>query len=209
MTRLKYTRKHLSYIRANCARLSRKELTEQFNAKFDMDITESVMHSIFNNHRINSGRTGRFEKGHTPWNKGTKGQGLTGPNKYSFKKGSVPRNIKPLWSERIDRKDGYILMKVPEKDPHTGHKTRYKAKHIWNWEQVNGPVPKGHKIFFIDGDKMNCNPDNLICVSNAECLQLNIHGFTKAPAKLKSSILMLSKVEVKTFERIRGINSRA
>lgn len=29
------------------------------------------------------------------------------------------------------------------------------------WEEANGPIPKGSKIFFKDGDSLNCELDNL------------------------------------------------
>jgi len=53
----------------------------------------------------------------------------------------VPPNRKPLGAEHICSKDGFILMKVPERDPHTGFPTRYKHKHVHIWEQAHGPVP--------------------------------------------------------------------
>lgn len=69
-------------------------------------------------HKIKSGRTGQFKGGHKAWNAGSKG--MMKANKESFKKGNLPGNIKPLGSERIDSKDGFILIKIAEKNPYTG-----------------------------------------------------------------------------------------
>ena len=148
---------------------------------------------------------GRFYKGHTTWNAGTKGQGLTGPNSGSFKKGNVPPNRKPLWSERIDTKDGYVLMKVPEKDPHTGFPTRYRFKHVWIYEQIHGPVPDGHVVIFKDQDKRNFDPDNLVAIKRAELLQINKAGYREAPDELKPSILALGKLKTTIGEQRRRI----
>lgn len=149
-------------------------------------------------------RTGRFKKGNKPWNAGTKGQGLTGANAGSFKKGNVPPNRKPLYSERICPKDGFILIKIPERDPHTGFPTRYKHKHVYIWEQANGPVPAGMVVVFRDSDKLNIEPDNLMLVSRAELLRLNRRGYKDTPDELKPSVLALSKLETKTFAMTRN-----
>ncbi|MCK4789229.1 MAG: HNH endonuclease [Desulfobacteraceae bacterium] len=146
-----------------------------------------------------SGKTGRFQAGHVPWNDGTKGQGLTGANRKSFKKGNVPANRKPLWTERVCPKDGFILMKVPERNPYTGFSTRYKHKHVYIWEQEHGPVPKGMVVAFIDGDKTNCEPENLMLISRAELLALNQHGYKNMPDELKPNVLALSKLQAKTW----------
>ena len=174
-------------------------LTRAFNERFGTDKTYQQIKTFISNRCIISGRTGQFEKGHTPWNKGTKGQGLTGPNKRSFKKGNVSANRKLLGTERIDSKDGYILIKVAEKDPNTGFPTRYKHKHVHIWEQANGPVPKGMVVLFKDSDKTNFEPENLMLISRAELLCLNRHAYKNMPAELKPNVLVLAKLQVKTW----------
>ena len=149
--------------------------------------------------KYRDGKTGRFQAGHRSWNYDSKGQGLTGANSKSFKKGNVPANRKPLWTERIDSKDGIILMKVPEQNPYTGSPTRYFYKHVYIWEQKHGPVPKGMVVAFIDGDKTNCEPENLMLISRAELLALNRHGYKNMPDKLKPHVLALIKLKVKTW----------
>jgi hypothetical protein len=130
------------------------------------------------------------------------------PNGGNFKKGAVPPNKKPLWHERLCPKSGLMLMNVPEKNPYTGHATRYMQKHVWIWKQANGEVPKGMVVSFIDGDKLNCAPENLMLVTRSLLLVLNQHKYSEQPAELKPSILALAKVEVagsfRTLGRIPG-----
>lgn len=192
---------HIQFIKDNYAGRSVAEMTDLFNTEFDLDRTRQQIKSAVDNRGINSGLTGQFKEGHKSWNKGTKG--LTSANRTSFKKGSVPVNRNPLWHERLCPKDGYILMKVPEVDPHTGFPTRYKHKHIYLWEQANGPAPKGMVVAFRDGVKTNCEPENLMLISRAQLLRLNQHGYKDAPDELKLSILALAKLEVKVFGRGR------
>lgn len=143
---------------------------------------------------------GRFYKNHKTWNAGTKGQGLTGPNRGSFKRGQVPPNRKPLWSERVDSKDGYIWIKVPEEDPYTGFPTRYKLKHVWIYEQKHGPVPKGYVVIFKDQNKRNFDPENLEAIKRADLARLNQAGYKEAPNELKPSIMALCRLKTKIGE---------
>ena len=133
---------------------------------------------------------------------------MTGANIGSFKKGHVPANRKPLGTERIDVKDGFIQIKIAEKDPYTGLPTRYKNKHVWLWEQQHGPVPPGMVVAFTDGNKQNCKLSNLMLITRAELLRLNQRGYKDMPDDLKPSVLALTKLEVKVFGRGRNCIAR-
>lgn len=148
---------------------------------------------------------GRFYKGHKPWNTGTKGLSLTGPNSGTFRKGNVPPNRKPLWSERVDRKDGYIWIKVPERDPYTGFPTRYRLKHVWVYEQAHGPVPEGHVVIFKDQNRRNFDPENLEAIKRADLVRINQAGYKNEPDELKPSILALCRLKTKIGERRRKV----
>ncbi|KKN36014.1 hypothetical protein LCGC14_0777910 [marine sediment metagenome] len=191
------------FLKNNYGGRSIAETTVLFNGRFGTDRTLQQIKTFVRNRGITSGRTGFFVKGHTSWNKGTKG--LTSRNKTSFNKGNVPPNRKPLGTERICPKDGFIQIKISEKNPYTGFPTRYKHKHVHIWEQTNGPVPKGMVVAFIDGDKTRCELDNLMLISRAELLNLNQHGYKDTPAELKPSVLALSKLQVKTWAREKKI----
>jgi hypothetical protein len=195
---IKYTNEQAQFLRDNYAGRSVVGLTAVFNDRFGTDKTTQQIKTFVSNRGITSGRTGCFEKGNKPWNTGTKG--LTGANATSFKKGNVPANRKPLGSERTCSKDGYILIKIGEQDPHTGFPTRHKHKHVHIWEQANGPVPEGMIVAFRDSDKLNIEPENLMLISRAELLRLNKNGYKDAPDELKPSVLALSKLEAKTFD---------
>jgi len=199
-----FTSGQITFLRDNYVGRSVVELTKLFNERFGVSLTREQIKTAVANRRITSGRTGCFPKGHRPWNCGTKGQGLTGANSGSFKKGNVPANRKPLLTTRVCPKDGFILMKIPETDPYTGFPTRYKHKHVYIWEQKHGPRPKGMVVAFIDGDKTNCEPENLMLITRAELLNLNRHGYKSVPNSLKSSVLALSTLQVKTWRKEKG-----
>jgi len=198
-----YTPEQAQFLRENYAGRTLSDLTALFNGRFGADKTCGQIRTFVHNRGITCGRTGCFEKGNSPWNAGTKGQGLTGANSCSFKKGNAPPNCKPLWSERISTKNGFIEMKVPERNPYTGTPTRYKCKHVWVWEQANGPVPKGYVVAFVDGDTLNCDPENLMLLTRAELLAANLHGYKDQPVELKPSVLALAKLEARAGIRTR------
>ena len=178
-----------------------KETTRRLNEHFNITLKPGQVRWFCQNHGIRSGRSGQFKTGKKPWNIGTKG--VMKPNSGNFKKGSIPPNLRPIGSERICKKDGFVLIKIREENPYTGHDTRFKHKHVHIYEQHHGPVPDGFVVAFIDGDKLNCEPDNLMLISRAELLRLNKHGYKDMPDELKPSIRALIKMETRMFERAK------
>jgi hypothetical protein len=134
----------------------------------------------------------------TSWNRGT--SGLMSANKTSFKKGHKPKNWRPIGSERICSRDGFVLIKVEEPDPYTGFKTRYRHKHVVEWEKHFGKVPRGCIIRFIDGDKLNCTIENLVCLKQTEHLYLNQTDFKNLPDEAKKTCITLAQLQCKVFE---------
>lgn len=196
----RYTTEEVAFLKANHEGRTRLELATLFMAKFGREITLKQVKSFVANRGLNSGLTGRFEKGQTPWNQGK--TGYIGANATSFKKGNLPHNHRPLWSERVSR-DGYVEISVPEPNPYTGYPSRFKHKHVWLWEQANGPKPKGSAVIFRDGNNRNFDLDNLLLVTRAELLALNANDYKSLPDELKPSVLALSRLEVKAGFRTR------
>lgn len=152
---IKYTQPMLDWVQDNQADITRAELTVLFNDKFDMNLGKGTLWALCTRKGWRSNNSGRIEKGATPWNKGKKG--YMGANATSFKKGQTPKNHRAVGSERVTV-DGYIEVKTAE--PRT-----WKLKHILVWESLNGELPDGHVIRLLDGNKTNCEPSNLLCIS--------------------------------------------
>ncbi|WP_319583909.1 HNH endonuclease [uncultured Pseudodesulfovibrio sp.] len=202
-----FTEEQAEFIRKGYKSMSLAELTEAFNERFKDTKDILQIRGFTRNHSIKSGRTGRFEKGQEVWNKGTKG--VMKPNSGNFKKGSIPANTLPMYTERINR-DGFVEIKVPIANPYTTAKTRFMHKQVWVWEQANGPVPEGYVIRFLDGDKTNCSLDNLGLFSRAESLEMTRIGYTEAPEDVKPSVAALAKLstKVRRVERkVHGYNT--
>lgn len=157
-----------------------KEIQSMMSCKFGFDYTHHQIKGAITRNKLNTGRTGRFEKGHATWNKGTKG--LTKANVTSFKKGHKPYNYKPLGSERIT-KDGYCEIKVSD----TGR--RWRLKHVLIYEKHHGKVPKGSVVIFLDGDKRNLDIDNLHLVTRGQLAMLNKNNLIQKDADLTKTAI--------------------
>lgn len=201
----KYTKEHLKWLRSKYPVMDRREICTAFNKYFNTDRPQTSILACLKNHGIKSGRSGQFVKGQRPWNNGVKG--YMGANKTSFKKGNLPHNHRPLWSERIC-KDGYVEISIPERNPHTGFETRFKKKHVWVWEQENGKKPDGCAVIFKDGDNRNFELSNLELVTRAELLSLNLHGYKDHPNELKPTVMALAKMETKAGIRLKPSRGR-
>ena len=174
------------------------EITEMMTAKFNLDYTKTQIAGAIKRYGLNTGRTGRFEKGHVPFNKGTKG--LTSANSTSFKKGNVPHTYLPIGSESVTR-DGYTIVKVSDEGTRN---QKWRPKHRLIWEKHHGPVPDGHAIVFGDGDKTNLSIDNLILVSRSQLSVMNTKKLikndvelTQAGANIAQLMLAINKAKKK------------
>lgn len=188
------------FIRENAKGVGNQDLADLLNGKFGLNVTGTQVKSWKRNHGVSSGLTGHFEKGSIPVNKGTKGIYNVGGNKTSFKKGDKPHNYKPIGSTRVD-KDGYKLIKIRDDGP--WHK-RWRHEHKVIWEKENGPIPKGHVVIFIDGNKENITLDNLKMITNRQLLALNRNGWKFEDEELLETGLLLADLNIKMAEHKKG-----
>lgn len=152
-----------------------------------------------------TGRTGQFSAGQSPHNLGQPMAEHPNSVAHRFKPGAVPPNRVPLGTERIVA--GYTEIKVDERNPHTGHSTRFVQKHRWLWEKVNGPLPIGHCLKSLDGNKLNTEPSNWIAIPRALLPRLNGksgRNYDNAPRELQPAILAIAKVEHAARERLKA-----
>ena len=175
MIKHKYSKIEDQFLINNVKGITLKELTERFNNKFNLKLSESAIANRKVKLNIQSGIVGgQFVKGQTAFNKGKKWSEYMSPagqassRKTTFKKGNVPPNHRTIGSERVD-KDGYILIKIQD-----GHlQKNWTTKHRYLYEQANGKIPKGYKVIFADGNNRNFDLSNFILVSDVEELIMN------------------------------------
>lgn len=176
-----------------------KELADLFNKQFNTNITAKEIKNYRENHKLNSGLTGRFEKGHVTHNKGKKqteymSKEAIGKTKATrFKKGNIPQNHRDIGEERIS-KDGYIYIKVRDGCLNDN----WELKHRYIYKQHYGEIPNGYNVMFADKNKRNFDIDNLILVSKSEDLIMNNNKLLFSNKELTKTGHLIAKVIDKT-----------
>ena len=188
------------YIMDNYVGTGPTEMAGKLNAAFETNYTVAQINGYYSNHHLNCGITGRFEKGHVPANKGKHPPTVGRMAETQFMKGNLPHNTKPIGYERIS-KDGYVEVKVKMRPSSPYCNDNFIPKHRLLWEAENGPVPKGHKLIFADGDKTNISLDNLLLITDAQMARLNKSGFVKVDKDLTVASLLVCDVISKTARR--------
>ena len=183
-----------NYIQKHHKGVGNKEMAERLNRKFGTSYTTKQLNAYYKNHGLNSGLTGRFEKGHVPPNKGKKGYHSPGSEKGWFQKGHDPKNKTPIGTIH-QRGDGYLWEKYGPGP------LDWKPHHQLVWERAYGPQPEGHVIIFKDSDKTNCDLENLELITMAESLEMTRSGLRSTdPAHTETGLLI---VKVKQAGRNR------
>ena len=77
------------YILANYKGTGHRAMTDLLNAEFGTNYTVVQIKAFYGRNKLDSGLTGRFEKGRVPPNKGKKGVCAPGCERTQFKKGAL------------------------------------------------------------------------------------------------------------------------
>lgn len=176
----------ISFIKENVKGKSTYELTALVNRTFSTSYTEAQIKTCKLNRHLTSGLITRFSKGHSPHNKGLKGICAQGSEKGWFKKGHTPKNHKPVGSERVSV-DGYIYIKI--KEP-----CKWVLKHVYTYEKHHGPIPQGMIVTFKDGNKQNCNIENLLLMNRSESMIMSHFKLRTENPELMETGLLVSKI---------------
>lgn len=178
---IRYTKEQKEFLIANNYMTPSKDLAAMFNNRFGTNITASNIKTFRGNNHLNSGLTGRFEKGHIPDNKGKTWDDYMSKDaqarsrKTTFKKGNKPLNAVDIGEESMrysgSKPDdlGYVHVKVCDGK---GNKNWVPKQRVI-YEQHYGPIPKSYKVIFADRNRFNFDIDNLVLVSSSEELIMN------------------------------------
>lgn len=175
----------------------RREIVQYIKEKTGVEYTERQIKSYMHNHHLNSGLTGRFERGHVPHSKGKKieefmsAEAIERCSKTRFKKGQSPINELPVGAEVINA-DGYHMTKVQMKGAQW---ERWNLTHRLIWEQHNGPIPEEMYVMFLDGNKDNLDISNLALVTRREHANMNKKGRRSTNPEVTQAYLNIVKIE--------------
>lgn len=172
---IKYTPEMIDWLTKNVKGRHYKDLTVLFNQQFNLNVSLTALRSVLKRYKLTNGINGCFKKGSIPHNKGKKiteycsKETIEKMKPTQYKKGNKPLNTQPINKISID-KEGYKIIKVSD-DGCRWKRWKYYQRYIW--EQHYGEIPKGKIIIFLDGDKNNCNIENLVMIDRQEHKLLN------------------------------------
>lgn len=191
---IKYTEEEKAFLKSFIPGHSYAEVAVEFTNRF-RPISEKQAMAFGRNHHICNGLDTRFKRGLIPHNKGKRGICGKGCERTWFKKGALNPNTKPVGTEVITT-DGYRKVKVAEPNV-------WKLKQHIVWEEVHGQIQKRHVIIFKDDNSLNCDLDNLICISRAEQAVINNKGLNKYTNELKDVALNIARLKIALNKRKR------
>lgn len=189
----RWTEAEKEYVRQHVKGTLIADLIKTFNEEFNTDVTYDQMRACVKNMKLKSGVDTRIHslvmRKHLERNWIKKGEHRS--LKTEFYKGHLPYNYKPIGCITYRKNPGYMFIKVAEKSP-------WKLLQRQVWEENNGPIPKGSRIWFLDGDTKNCDIDNLVLVTETEAAFIcrsklwgkdpDINRSVLAAAKLRAAI---------------------
>jgi hypothetical protein len=163
------------------------------------------------------GSSYRYPKGHVPANKGLRRPGYsTGRGRMKetqFKKGERAGAAQRKWCPVGTIKqnaDGYLRRKIadePESIAGKGaHSTNWEFVHRRVWEDANGPIPEGYRIWWKDGDHLNCALENLELLSAKEHMaRTTIHNL---PPQIKELLRLKGAIRRQITYRSRDASKK-
>jgi hypothetical protein len=192
----------LAWLRDNCT-LPIADYHQEFCKAFRReDLLAEQLHALRKREGWRTGRTGRFEKGRTPTNKGKPRSYNENSARTQFKKGNrsgvaVDKYL-PIGTERV--RDGYLVRKIHDGLP---MQSRWRAVHLLIWEAAHGPIPEGMALK-CKGERGNPAPDNWEAVPRAMLPRLNNRwgrSYDEAAAELRPTIMAVARLEQQISDR--------
>lgn len=212
---VKYTPEIREWLKLNHRGKTYQELIDDLKIHFNLDVTQRSIQQIKQRIRIEDGfefepykSPTRFKKGRVPFNKGLTWDEYGTPEghkkslKNLLKKGDIPPNALPIGTEKV-KTDGYIWVKIS--NGNWQNNRNWKRKHRIVWEEHYGKIPKGYDILFIDGNRLNCDIDNLILVTDYELAYINHNGLKTDDKDIINLTLLLSNFR-KKLKKQKGKN---
>lgn len=199
----KYTKVEKEFMKNYVPGHSHKEIKEEFLKRFGYIPCKSFPSSYIKNNRLKTGRTGRFEKGNVPVNKGKKMPKAVYEKAKAtmFKPGSIPPNIMPIGTEK-KLTDGYIWIKINDL-PRVKKQENWTQKHRFVYEKHYGKIPEGHVVIFLDRNRENFDPENLAAIKRSELIRLNEQGLIYDDSNLTKAGIGIVRLSSKILERNR------
>lgn len=195
MSKHKWTDEQLSYLTEIAQDYYNYEIVEILNKKFNLELTIGKV--IFAKKKYDiKGRIRGVKVGTPSKIKGRPKIMNENQKRCQFKKGHKIFSIKPVGTE-VKNTNGYTIIKVANPD-------KWIPKSHYIWQKYNGrKVKKGEQIVFLDGDKTNFDPENLILTKIGEIQALTMHHKYTNNADINKALLVMNRLKrtIKELEK--------
>lgn len=222
-----YTEEMLAFLRENVEGMPLGELTERFNERFGTDISKAAIaacvhrkgwgNGLFHQSRTFPVEVRRFMAENCRGNRAremvvllretfggdwTEEQVARYYTKHGLKSGVAGRYM-PIGS-LVFRPGEWYYEKVAE-GPDTN--ANWRSKHVLVWEAAHGPVPKGHMVIFLNGDRRDYGLENLALCPWDVGIEVNRRGLRFTDPEATRAGLLIAEICQKVRRLERGEKS--
>jgi hypothetical protein len=194
-----YTKAEIHFIERTVPGRSYEETRQLFNERFGTSLTFGQIQRVLHRLGLKNGRVMRFGPDRPSPSKGKKGIIPPGFQKWR-ESGGKNSNERPVGDEIINY-FGHIMVKTTK---------GWKPRRVVIWEETYGPIPEGHVIILVNGNKSDMSLDNMFMVSKRELAMMNRFGLIypekdllKAGKSIANLILMI-KERKRQMQKIGG-----
>lgn len=221
MSRFFYTEEMLQFLQENVVGTPLQALADQFNARFGTHLSKDSIAACVHRRGLGNGmfhkpsvfpeEIRQFMAANCKGNRAremvvllnekfgtnyTEKQISSYYRKHGLKSGVASRYV-PIGT-LIFRKGEWYYEKVAD-GPNSNE--NWKSKHIMVWEEANGPVPEGHMVIFLDGDRRHYQLENLALCPYDVGLEMNHKNLRFDNAQLTETGMLIAKVNLQTRRR--------
>lgn len=194
-----WTDERVAFLRDNGLDRSTEELTRLISDHFGYQFSEEQVRAARRVYGAPSGRDTRFKPGQESYQKGRQlsSKQLEQMRPTMFKPGHIPANWVPVGTVRKNT-DGYWIVKTSD----TGlQREKWRFVHRLIWEELHGPILKGQYVTFLDGNKDNLDPDNLVLISRQEHLCMTRNGLRSDNPQITQNGVYIARLLTKIAEK--------
>ena len=202
-TPVKWSPEAVDFLRENTKGRKATEVTEMLNQTFGTSFTVKQVREAKKRYHLPSGVDTRFRKGHDSPNKGrrvTEAQYRLLSQTF-FKKGHKAPNKLPIGTI-VKNSEGYWQQKVGDSGV---QRQDWVFCHRQIWESLHGPIPPGHVVTFLNGNKDDLDPGNLALVSREEHATLTRRNLRSEDPDITQNGVYIARLVSKINEKVRKI----
>lgn len=187
-----YTTEQLDFLEKNYLNMTRVELTNAFNEKFNTNYHRTTIIQLCNRHGWHAKTDGRFTSETSPrWQAGL--------SKEEFKAHYTEESLKQMVTPMVESNrvlhvgDTYVRRGIPyvllDETPKKSMDERSENKARYVYEQAYGKIDNNDLIIHLDNDVMNCELSNLARIPQKWRAHFIHNGWWHASADIKRAAI--------------------